>query len=109
MGGHNDYRLRFFRVINQRTRNFIANYCVKIAGGFVSQNESGPVNQCPANGNSLLFTSGQMPHQMGNAISQTDLLKHLHGATHRFATTRPVNDYWQTDIFRGRKIDEKMM
>ena len=72
-------------------RNFISDYCIKIAGRLVRQNQSGLRNQCSTNSNSLLFSPGKMSRLVENTIAETGVFECPNGPAERLPTTHSAD------------------
>jgi len=57
----------------QKRRDRFSRPLVEVPGGFVTQNYTGPADQCPGNSDTLFFATGQLGWSVVDTISQSDL------------------------------------
>ena len=58
--GDDDEGDPFFPIeTEEELKKAVAGSRVEVAGGFVSENQSGVLHECPRNGNTLLFAAGK--------------------------------------------------
>ena len=77
MGGDDDGCPRAVAFIEQ-VHNSFGGGCIKIAGGFVDQDQGRGVGDGPGQGHSLLFTTGQFAGDGVVFVGKVELLQQVH-------------------------------
>ena len=83
---------------------------IEVAGGFVGENQVGPVDQRAGDGDALLFAAGELGGQGGGAMGEADAVEEAMDAGALFGRGNADELERQRDVFlggeRGQQVEK---